>query len=196
MPQVEGSGELFVMSEGISFRWKNQAAMPDLSHRTAKMSRAARLSGVSLLTGIDTTIYAVEVSTVRIIVGLVTGTTTLIGGVGRRAVVGVKTASGKSGQLLVIGVRGDSTAHTGMDRDLILSKIVHAFKNIDFTTFRPVRTVLPPGRPSATASRHVIGVHDDHASVPTVEMSTTSSHSRDDYFLHFVAVDSNRLPSA
>lgn len=98
--------------------------------------------------------------------------------------------------MLVIGVRGDSTAHTGMKRNLILSKIVHAFKNIDFTTFRPVRPVLPPGRPSATAGRHVIGVHDDHASVPAVEMSTTSSHNRDDYALHLVAVESNRLPAA
>lgn len=94
---MEGSGELLVMSEGIPSRWKNQAAMPDLSHRTEEMSQAGRLSSVSLLTSIDTTIYAIEVRPVRVIVGLVTGTTTLIRGVGRRAVVRVITASGKGG---------------------------------------------------------------------------------------------------
>lgn len=43
---------------------------------------------------------------------------------------------------------------------MVLLLVVYTFKNIDFTTVRPIWAVGPPGGPDTTPNRHVLGIHE------------------------------------
>ncbi len=159
--------------------------------------RSARCPAIVYMTrtGVDTTVDVVETGSIGIVIRLVPGTATLVGGIHRSAVIRVVAAGSKSRQLVVVHVSRHVAALPGMKGDLVLGESVDALKDIDLATLGPVGTVLPPCWPGTASGWHMVRVHEHHSPGPAASSQPSLKHQVL-LNLHKVAVDTDGLAAA